>query len=510
MPEFKTKKELLQYAELAETLTFGDIDTSDKLDNNRQKGGLGEFIEESYFGYEVNTRQEPDFAHLEVELKVTPVRELKSGLLSAKERLVLNIINYEEEYKKSFQESSFWTKNAQLLLMFYLWRKEWKRSQYPILKSILHIYSEKDLLIIKQDWQKIIQKIKDGKAHELSEGDTNYLGAVTKGSSSKTKRNQPFNDKRAKQRAFSLKQSYMTALVRNQITKEDVKRATNERVNKKRIAEYKSVVKSEDILKSVTFDDYILNLFTPYQAKKRKDLVKLFDLKNKDGQRPKHVNFLIVQKILGVSGTTQEIHAQEFEKANIIVKTIELNNGKTPIEHLKIDEISSFEEITAVDWEESSLYEKLESTKYLFVIFDKQTDESVLLRDAVFWSMPSSDLNGLVQSTWLVEKEKLNSGIVLTYQENKSKKGYTVSNNLVKPSDNKIIHSRPSAAVSQYCAPYRNDKNKLMNNARRLPTKVKWINRPYDKKEELQDEWMTKQAFWLNNSYIFDQINKSK
>ena len=43
-------------------------------------------------------------------------------------------------------------------------------------------YPNQDLIIIKQDWELINQKIKDGKAHELSEGDTFYLGACTKGS----------------------------------------------------------------------------------------------------------------------------------------------------------------------------------------------------------------------------------------------------------------------------------------------------------------------------------------
>ena len=42
---------------------------------------------------------------------------------------------------------------------------------------------EKDLLIIRQDYETIIKKIKRGEAHLLSEGDTMYLGACTKGAS---------------------------------------------------------------------------------------------------------------------------------------------------------------------------------------------------------------------------------------------------------------------------------------------------------------------------------------
>ena len=43
-------------------------------------------------------------------------------------------------------------------------------------------FSEEDLKIIKHDWNLINGKILKGKAHELSEGDTFYLGACTKGS----------------------------------------------------------------------------------------------------------------------------------------------------------------------------------------------------------------------------------------------------------------------------------------------------------------------------------------
>src|SRR5699024_3931792 len=136
----------------AETLTFGEIDKHSRLDNKYLKGGLGQIIEESYFEYEINSNKDPDFKNLGVELKVTPIKELKNGLISAKERLVLNIINYQEEYLNTFETSSFSTKNTELLIMFYLWRKEWERSDYPIIKAILHTFPHEDLLIIKQDW----------------------------------------------------------------------------------------------------------------------------------------------------------------------------------------------------------------------------------------------------------------------------------------------------------------------------------------------------------------------
>jgi DNA mismatch repair protein MutH len=86
-----------------------------------------------------------------------------------------------EVHFEEFENSSFWKKNAHLLLVFYLHDSEKDLLDYVIKLVDDWKYPEEDLLIIKNDWQIINQKIKEGKAHELSEGDTMYLGACTKG-----------------------------------------------------------------------------------------------------------------------------------------------------------------------------------------------------------------------------------------------------------------------------------------------------------------------------------------
>ena len=84
------------------------------------KGGLGTSVEKFHYGYEPNSEAEPDFVEAGLELKCTPLKLLKDKSMAAKERLVLNIINYIDEAQKSFDNSSFWHKNKFLLLMFYL------------------------------------------------------------------------------------------------------------------------------------------------------------------------------------------------------------------------------------------------------------------------------------------------------------------------------------------------------------------------------------------------------
>lgn len=69
------------------------------------KGNLGTLIEEHFFGYSANSNQEADFSDAGVELKVTPFKKLKNGQISAKERLVITMISYEEPVEEDFKKS---------------------------------------------------------------------------------------------------------------------------------------------------------------------------------------------------------------------------------------------------------------------------------------------------------------------------------------------------------------------------------------------------------------------
>lgn len=146
------------------------------------KGGLGEAVEFFHFGIEPNSTPEPDFKKAGLELKCTPLKELKDQSLVAKERLVLNIINYMDEADKTFKTSSFWHKNKFLLLMFYL--HELGVNPVDMLFKLVRTWKfpNEDLKIITDNWNKIHEKFRSGKADELTEGETFYLAPCMKGS----------------------------------------------------------------------------------------------------------------------------------------------------------------------------------------------------------------------------------------------------------------------------------------------------------------------------------------
>ena len=173
------------------------------------KGGLGQMVEQFLFGIQTNSDSEPDFMPAGIELKVTPYKKIKGGKLSAKERLVLNIIDFMTEYKNEFKSSHFWFKNNTIQLLWYLWEPNKDSKDLKIThEKLLELAKNEDLKQIEEDWNFIINKIKEGKAHEISEADTMYLGACSKGANASSVRQQPFSDIPAMQRAFCFKNSY--------------------------------------------------------------------------------------------------------------------------------------------------------------------------------------------------------------------------------------------------------------------------------------------------------------
>ena len=443
----KSKDSILAYANKLIGKTFGEIDKFNRLEDKKGKGNLGQVVEESYFGYDVNSRAEADFSYVGVELKVTPYKVNKNKTISAKERLVLNIINYMEEYKKSFEESSFWTKNKELLLVFYEWKKELERKDYVVKDVMLHNFSEEDLIVIKKDWEIIINKIKAGKAHEISEADTNYLGACPKGANKNSVRSQPFSSELAMQRAFSLKTSYMTHLIRMRLG-------------------YK-VEKTVSILKGTKkgIEEILHDKFSVYYDKSIDEICKELDINliSKNGLLPKNYAQIISSKILGIKGNKLD-SIEEFSKANIKFRTVRIEkNGKIK-QHMSL-ETFKYTEIIKETWEESKLRNTFLEQKYLFVVFRYDENDVLRLDKIKLWNMPLSVLDTKLKETWEETVRVIKEGLVIEVKGNKK------YDNMPASTFNRVCHTRPHAQNSRdtYTLPDGRDHVK----------KCFWLDREY-------------------------------
>lgn len=177
------------------------------------------YVIERYFGIKANSFALPDFPDLGIELKSVPLRE-RAGMLTVKEPLSLNMINYFEEAKcNDITESSFYKKNKQILFICYLQKGE-LRSQYVVMYSFLWKMDDQVLTELRPDFDWIIKKIRAGEATELHQEFTRYLCTCPKHNgdfkdplemTSKVK--QPFSQAWAEKKAYRLKTSYMSLVI---------------------------------------------------------------------------------------------------------------------------------------------------------------------------------------------------------------------------------------------------------------------------------------------------------
>lgn len=427
--------------------------------SEKDKGQLGKVIEELYFKYKPNSNSSADFKEAGLEIKSSGLKQLANSEYRAKERLVLNIINYFEIVEQNFENDFLIGKNAHLLLIFYLYQKKVNQ-----LSSIIKLvgdwkYPQEDIEIIRNDWELIKKKVLDGKAHELSESDTFYLGAATKGGKGGNPRNQPNNNLKAKQRAFSLKQGYVNHILAS--------------ISQEPGAVYGKIIKSANEVKSLSIEEIVTAKFNPYYGKSLEVIVNELGIDFKAAAKDSYAN--LTKAILGIS-LDKEI--EEFRKADVIIRTVRLDEKNLPKENISFPAFK-FEELIAEKWETSELKEILDR-KFLFVFFQFK-DSSLLLRKARFWNMTETDLQK-VKSVWEQTINVVKSGnIVREVKIDRMGNPYRKTN-FPKKSSNSITHVRPHATTSMETFP--------------LPVMDKVTG---------QSKY-TKHSFWLNDTYVRDEI----
>jgi len=447
-----TKEDVRRKAEEAKNIRFGDYPSG--ISYLSGKGGIGHLLEEKHFGYRANSRPEPDFKEAGVELKVTPYRVGPNATYTSKERLVLNIIDYMKEAKATFETSSFWTKNKRLMILFYEHRDQVPIADWFISFTLLYEFPEVDLIIIRDDWRRIIETIRAGKAHELTESATLYLGACTKAAKATNTRPQPYSPIPAKPRAYCLKQPFMTYLLRNRVLK---------------IEDEEKIVKNAGELQESTFESYMYSRIAPYIGWTQERLIAEF-LTAEAGSRPvgsiqlpKNINEILIARIFGLKGRVSK--TAEFMKAGIIPKTIQLEPDGQHVRESMSFPVFHFIDLVDEEWESSGLKEMFDTTRFFFIVFRKQEVGTPTLEGAFFWNMPASDL-GQVREVWKKTKNIAIKGVEV------SEVGGRQRNNLPKASENRVSHVRPHG-------------------------------RDGDDTDTLPDgSTITKQCFWLNNTYI--------
>lgn len=428
------------------------------------KGGLGTSVEYYHYDYEPNSESRPDFPEAGLELKCTPLKLLADKSMGSKERLVLNIINFIEEADKTFETSSFWNKNKFLLLMFYL--HESGVDPVDMLFKLIRTWKfpEEDLKIIRDDWDKIHSMILAGKADELTEGLTFYLAACMKGSKADEEmREQPYSEKLAQQRAYSLKSGYMNKILLSSYLDTNIRQQLN--ISSKRLAALQKKYSSENVVKNVkvykrgeTFEELIERKMRPYYGKTVEQIVNKLGVELNPSS--KDFAYHVCRAMLGVKSKK----IQEFENAGVSLKTVVLEANRNYIKESMSFPYIRFVDIVSQDWEDSNWYNMLTS-KFFFVVFRKSNDGVkyyMTLEKVFFWNMPRTDLD-IAEELWNDTKRKVMNNDY---------------DNFITTKSHPVCHVRPHG------------------------TKGQTVDTP-------QGIRVQPKCFWLNNDYILD-IVKSK
>jgi len=427
--------------------------------NKRNKGDLGSIVERYYFEHDPPDVSEPDFDEAGLELKVTGVIAKRDGNIRAKERLVLTMINYEAIVDETWETSKFLKKCRLMLILFYEFDKSKDNlSRRFVLAPVLHRLAKpttlleedslrvreafeieipiEDLNTIRHDWEKIQAKVRQGLAHELSEGDTTFLGACRKGSGGLIEplRYQPFSNHGAKARAFSFKPAYVNRLIN-------------------RLGRHSALVTGESLAQAAvspsgqTFEESVLEGFSDYLGLTLEDIAK-----NLGYHRPskgyKGFHREVARRIL-LGGA---IGISELELEDVEMKSIRVNKDWKPNEAMSFPNFK-YLEIVKERWEDSKFCEKLER-RFLFVVFRTDEQDVERLAKVFYWNMSYRDRQE-ARRVWLQTKKCVAKD----------------ARYLPTSRESYVAHVRPKARNSR--------DTELTPQGLRLVKKCFWLNREY-------------------------------
>ena len=381
-----------------------------EIENQKNRGNLGILIENYYFEISPGSSQAPDFPEAGLELKTTGVLKSSSGTFKAKERLVLKMINYETIVGETWESSELLRKCRLMLILFYLYEKELAVADRRfVLEPLLYGIANEDLPIIRKDWEFIRDKVLNGKAHELSEGDTFYLGACRKGAGGigEALRTQPHSEVNANSRAFSFKPKYVNKLIAGQI----------------------SEIGEIGITANLTFEEATRQKFKSFIGKSITEISEELSYFKKG---PNHKGFLreIAVRIL----TNGKSSVSELEKADIEMKTIRLRKNGSPRESMSFPGFK-YLDIVNENWEDSNFCDKTER-KFLFIVFRTGHDEVERLDRVGYWNMPYQDR---------LEAKRV--------WEDTKRRVLIDATNLPRLSESRVAHVRPKARDSRDTLP---------------------------------------------------------
>ena len=417
---YHTIEDILRQSRLLRGKTLREIVGKEIHIESGNKGAFGQLIELYGFGIPTNSRSEPDFQPVGVELKVVPLKR-KGTTWDVKERTKICMIDYHKLVKEQWHCSHCKTKLRRILFVFY--RHENSIWESSIEDHLLYVLDHrKEAQAIENEWSLIKSRVAAGKAHFLSESLTSRLAASTAGPKGKDVP-QPFFSSGARKRAFSLKPSYTKTLRAELIKKK----------------QFDSLEDLREFTSNMNVGDFLLKKLHRFDGQLIATISEQLQVPIKGG---KASNAGFIRKMLGF--TSGKAHIKEIAECGITLRVVPVNpkTGKLreaiSFPHQKLSDI-----LDEDDFENSALCNVLESLLIVPIYRGKSSkDPGARLGRARFWEPDPEEL-GHLQNEWNLCKKRIASFA--------SRKQNTelLPSDLLPSTQTHVIHFRPHARNAQ-------------------------------------------------------------
>lgn len=180
----------------------------------KMKKGAAGLIVENILGIKNNNRDEPDIPQIGCEIKILPLQKNRDGTIKAKEPTAIQMINYCEVAKETWETAKLRSKINLTFWVVYLAKENGKskaQDEYVIVDYFLDHPSDVQNGIFKTDWEEIQSYIVRGDADKLSCSMGTYIEPKTKGANNEDNTYAPDGKgglTRVRRRAFYYKKNY--------------------------------------------------------------------------------------------------------------------------------------------------------------------------------------------------------------------------------------------------------------------------------------------------------------
>jgi len=210
-----SEQELLDRCYQLAGLTLAELAAMHRIelpvDLRREKGIVGQLLEVA-LGASAGSKAEPDFPHLQIELKTIPVDE-QGRPLESTYVCVAPMTGFTVE---RFEDSWVYRKLSRVLWVPVLASRQIPLQQRVIGRAFLWQPTEHELAILRQDWEELMELLRLGKLSHIKGQHGTALQLRPKGANSQARTNALDEDGATVQalpRGFYLKTSFTSTLL---------------------------------------------------------------------------------------------------------------------------------------------------------------------------------------------------------------------------------------------------------------------------------------------------------